>query len=96
MKRFIAFVVIFLLTISLYHDLTKGSRPAEIPRNSIHYQSVVARPGDTVLSIAEEINDPERLPASLTVLIADFSELNPKADPYALVTGQSYFFPIYD
>ncbi|WP_053219163.1 hypothetical protein [Virgibacillus senegalensis] len=55
---------------------------------------VEVRPGDTVLSIIEEINRSE---AVLTIdsLITDFQTLNPDTSPQQIQPGKKYLFPLY-
>ena len=98
MVRFIAFIVLFLLVISAYHDLNKigvSTEPAGLQQEGA-YREVVVRPGDTVLSVIEELNSGRSLPQDISGMIKDFSRLNPKANPYALSAGKRYRFPYYE
>ncbi|SDD20043.1 hypothetical protein SAMN05421663_107233 [Terribacillus halophilus] len=50
--------------------------------------------GDTLLSIANELNNND-LRVTMEQVIRDFEELNPGKDPYALDAGSAYYFPHY-
>ncbi|MBB6454291.1 regulator of sigma D [Salirhabdus euzebyi] len=48
--------------------------------------------GDTVLSIAEELNTKI---SSIQTLLDDFKDLNPNTDPHQIKIDETYFFPVY-
>ncbi|WP_217586721.1 hypothetical protein [Lentibacillus saliphilus] len=101
-KRMTVYVFLYLLVTSVYHDITTGTgfeqnttEPSSPSSSTIDDQSVVKvkiRPGDTVLSIMEQIHsDSNKI--EIDTIIEDFRKLNPKADPYHLKVGNVYYFP---
>ncbi|QTM99844.1 hypothetical protein ERJ70_11390 [Sediminibacillus dalangtanensis] len=65
-------------------------------QDQIAYQviEVEVRPGDTVLSIIEEINRAEAVLA-IDSIVTDFQKLNPGTDPQQIQPGETYLFPLY-
>ncbi|WP_153461551.1 hypothetical protein [Sediminibacillus terrae] len=65
-------------------------------QNATDYQAleVEVRPGDTVLSIIEEINRAEAV-LSIDSIIADFQKMNPGTNPQQIQPGETYLFPLY-
>lgn len=107
-KRLLFYVVIILLIVSLYKDITIGtpfindSKLDQIqqiyPKDFQHNLSVAqvrVQHGDTVLSITERVN--HQLPElDIEKIITDFKAINPNIDPYHLQTDTFYYFPVYD
>lgn len=104
MKRFLLYVFVILLFISVSKDLTENKQ------DSVEYKEIVAphhtntdftimhikiKPGDTVLSIVEEINDHNIQKLDAKQIIADFQSINPNADPYHIQPHLFYYFPKY-
>lgn len=106
-KRMFFYLIIFLLIVSLYKDLTIGSSFSNVNKtihtqqtNSINQKNgmsviqVRAQPGDTVLSITEELN--QQLPdLNIPQIIDDFKILNPNIEPHHLQNDTVYYFPLY-
>lgn len=65
--------------------------------DSSYYKAhqVLAKPGDTVISITESLNEPANMPNQIDHLLQDFSKLNPYVNPYQLKTQRTYLFPMY-
>jgi len=107
MKRLLFCFITLWLVVSLYKDLTEGTSPFNDSKlnhveqtyskdleNKSSVQAVRVRPGDTILSITEQINDPL---AGLDIkqIIIDFKNVNPRTDPYQLETDAVYYFNKY-
>lgn len=106
-KRLIFYLIIILLIISLYKDLTIGT-PFINDSKSNHIQQIYpkdeqnklpaiqvrAQHGDTVLSITEQIND-QLLELNIEQIMSDFKKMNQNIDPFNLQTDTIYYFPVY-
>jgi hypothetical protein len=105
MKRFLLYVFIILLFISISKDLEVNDHDQNTEMINIHspHQSnadfsimhIKIEGGDTVLSIVEEINHYHIKKMDLNQIIADFQEINPTVDPYHLQPHIFYYFPVY-
>lgn len=96
-KRILSLLLIMLIGVGIYFDLTIGSLPKkEIAekQTTIPYQEVTVQAGFTVLSIVEHLHDGP-VPATIQQIIADFKTLNPNIDPEEIQVGQTYLFPVY-
>lgn len=107
LRNLLVYLILILFILSLYKDLTVGT-PLSNENKSSHVQQsnlkdkenslsgiqVRIQPGDTVLSITEQIN--HQLPAmDITQIIADFKTINPHTNPYDLQSDTIYYFPLY-
>src|SRR5699024_373672 len=90
LKRLCVYICIILLCISVYKDITEGTFPDqqnETEQTEATYQKstsiikVKVQPGDTVLSITEEINNPSDNHLDIQQILADFKHYNPNIDP---------------
>ncbi|WP_099158522.1 hypothetical protein [Virgibacillus ndiopensis] len=97
------FLVILLLIISVYKDLTSGTqeslelnKPIEIEQTSKKYKvvKVKVQSGDTVLSIMEEVNNNNKT-LDITKILSDFKAINNEVSPHELKVGNYYYFPLY-
>src|SRR5690625_2868551 len=94
---------VFLLIMSIYHDLSKRFIPlnnftVNEQENNINNYTVVQIeiiPGDTLFSIHEQLNPQISVEVDVNQLIDDFIALNPSIDPEQLVVGKKYYFPKY-
>lgn len=107
MKRLFLYFIIILFIISLYKDLTDGYSsfnnskldPIQQTYSKEHKikSSIVAvrvQPGDTLLSITEQINQP--LPElDMKQIMFDFKAINPNIDPFDLEIDSIYYFHKY-
>lgn len=110
MKKLIILVVCLFFAFIIYHDIAKGTLPitattASAPvykstekatkkTKNASYVTVKIQPGDTVLSIIEEVNkDTRSIP--MQRIISDFSGLNKQTTPDKIQVGKTYKFPIY-
>lgn len=59
------------------------------------YTLIEINPGDTVLSIQEQLNDDVPLPVSIQQIVSDFIEFNNGIKPEQIQVGKSYKFPLY-
>lgn len=102
-KRFLVYVVVFLCLLSIYYDLSGRYKPQQVaPIESTSKQQIVTmnavpmvvKPGQSVLSITEQINaDVEYL--DIKQILNDFIKLNPGVDPLNIQINQTYYFPLY-
>ncbi|MBO0959485.1 hypothetical protein J1P26_07030 [Neobacillus sp. MM2021_6] len=108
MKKLFGFLFAILVLYVIYFDLTVGTLPTsnakqvdvKVAADANSFTSDIpsfeakVKPGETVISIVEhELNKP--LPVSITELINDFRELNPKQSPEKIQIGSTYHFPDY-
>ncbi|WP_077621490.1 hypothetical protein [Sediminibacillus massiliensis] len=73
---------------------TNDSEPEAEEEKRYQVVEVKVGPGDTVLSIIEEINHGGVL-FPIEQIIADFETLNPDTDPHQIRTENNYYFPVY-
>ncbi|MHA6250962.1 hypothetical protein [Oceanobacillus sp. CAU 1775] len=96
-KKVFGFLFILLLMLSILHDLSKDTiQPAKTSNKiteEMNILTIKVKPGDTVLSITEEINHFKTL--EIVKVIEDFKYLNPGIDHQLLEPNQSYYFPLY-
>lgn len=97
-KRLSICLLCILFILGIADDLSRkpsappqGSIPAE---SSIDIAHIKIEPGDTVLSVTEELNELSSL--DIPKIIADFKQLNPGEDPDSLVPNSFYYFPLYN
>ncbi|MEC5422240.1 hypothetical protein QGM71_01870 [Virgibacillus sp. C22-A2] len=72
--------------------MNSSTPTAIIKFNVIH---IKVQPGDTVLSIVEELNEDTLDSLDISQLISDFKMINPNSDPYNLQAHHYYYFPLY-
>lgn len=110
MKKIAAVIAAIILIYSIYVDVTVGILPSssaqsmtfekEIDKKRIESVSVdpfilvEIKPGDTVLSILETIQQGP-LPVPIAQIVTDFEDLNGGVKPEQIQTGKSYKFPDY-
>ncbi len=100
MKRFSLTILLLLLLLSVMDDLAKRPSPVNVEPSetengfSFGIEHIKVRPGDTVLTITEEINDMESL--DIEQIIEDFETLNPGTDVDSLIPNTFYYFPLYN
>ncbi|AJI24069.1 hypothetical protein H8R29_23930 [Priestia megaterium] len=72
------------------------AQPAETKAasSSSTYTKIKIKPGDTVLSIIEELTK-KSIPVSMNQMITDFKKLNNGTAPEDIQIGKTYKFPIY-
>lgn len=104
MKRFLLYVFIILLLISISKDLAVNKQNDEginenIPLHNSNMDFTIMHikiePRDTVLSVVEKINDDNIQKLNITQIITDFEKINPTVDPYHLQPDTFYYFPKY-
>jgi len=106
-KRIFFYLIIILLIVSLYKDLTIGTSHfndnkfnhtqqiyLKEQESKLSVIQVRVQPGDTVLSITEQIN--QQLPhLDIMQIMNDFKTINPNVEPYHLQSDTVYYFPLY-
>lgn len=100
-RKMILYLVVFLCVLSIYYDLS-GRNPhhtVEPVDRSEHTETIsavpmVVKPGQSVLSITEQINTHVDY-LDISQMIHDFKRLNPGVDPLNIQTNQIYYFPLY-
>lgn len=96
------YILCFLVILSIYKDLTRGEEPSHPPPlendEIIHDMSFMHRtvqPGETLLSIVEDIHQDDDIFLHVEQVIQDFKDLNVGVNPYELTIHESYYFPMY-
>ncbi|MCU9613889.1 hypothetical protein OEV98_09985 [Caldibacillus lycopersici] len=99
MKRVIGGLVLLAVLYAIYMDITVGTLPKAtqqdaIASSSIAFLEVRIEPGDTVLSIIEELTG---FPKNIAIdqMIKDFTSLNGGIAPEQIRPGEVYKIPIY-
>lgn len=104
LKRLFLYIIIILLVISIFNDLSLEKEKEINSENTITMRNhdldyviykVKVNTGDTVLSIIEELNKPMNGKLELDKILSDFKVLNPEVDPYQLQANTYYYFPMY-
>lgn len=106
LKRIFLFSLFLLTIYSIYYDLNNGTLPInhvtsaneiEVKKvNKPNFAEISVEAGYTVLSIVEQIHQPDTVNASITQIINDFEMLNPNVNAHEIQIGQAYYFPIYE
>ncbi|WP_085991892.1 hypothetical protein [Oceanobacillus senegalensis] len=105
LKRYFMYIFIILLLISIYKDLSlsiPGTNQTLTDQvhifNEVDFtiMKVKVSPGDTVLSIVEEINKQHLKHFESSQILTDFKQINPGVNPYELESHNYYFFPLYN
>lgn len=102
MKRFTIVILLLLFLLSLMDDLSKqpslvDKKPSEKPVQTEMEAGIAhikIKPGDTVLSVTEELNDMSVL--NIEQIMNDFKRLNPGTDIDSLIPYSFYSFPVYN
>lgn len=106
-RNMFIYLMVLLLALSLYKDLTIGTTPFNENKlqpieqtnlkkveNKLSVVEFRVQPGDTVLSVTEQLNH-QLVALDVTQIISDFKTINPHTDPYQLQFNTTYFFPVY-
>ncbi|HLQ71415.1 MAG TPA: hypothetical protein VK142_06405 [Bacillota bacterium] len=107
LKRLCIYFGVILLCVSIYKDITQGTlhrRQAKTDQDlEINYPDasiikVKVKPGDTVLSITEQINQKHFTSKKMDIqkILADFTQFNPNVNPNHLKVNEYYYFLDYD
>lgn len=100
LKRFSLILLFFLIILSVMDDLSKPKsvthdKPSE---SNVHTDYQIAhikvKPGDTVLSITESINEMDEL--DIDKIVSDFEYLNPGTTSETIIPHSFYYFPLYN
>ncbi|MED0659149.1 MULTISPECIES: hypothetical protein [Bacillus] len=107
MKRLGMLLALVVVIIAIGYDLKIGTLPSNQPKtspfslsapaahSSIPYKEIKIHSGDTVLSVAERIQQ-GTLPVSIDEVIHDFETLNNGLKPEDIMVGRTYKFPVYE
>lgn len=103
MKRSLIYLLIILLALSIYNDLDGKPRIEENNSKNTHLNintkftimHIKIQPGDTVLTIVEQINPNKFQILNIAQIITDFQLINPTVDPHHLQPHSFYYFPKY-
>ncbi|WLV23575.1 hypothetical protein QR721_07915 [Aciduricibacillus chroicocephali] len=95
MKRLVIFLLLLLSIMSIADDLKTEPQAVNNDFKIQALQQHRVQPGETVLSISEHIHNGQIPISDISLLLEDFSRYNNNADPYALINGKTYYFPIY-
>ncbi len=99
MKRILVLMLIAICVYAIYFDFTIGTLPkaeekeVDAMDSDLKYAYVTVEPGDTVLSLIEEIGG---FPSSMSIeeMINDFIDLNGIL-PEQIQPGVTYKIPVY-
>ncbi|WP_408006788.1 hypothetical protein ACJROX_19125 [Pseudalkalibacillus sp. A8] len=106
MKKFIITCVVILFLYSAYFDLKVGTLPTEakndmqvqvansVPTEEVAFKEVQVQPGETVLSILEQIHHGS-LPVSIEKAVAEFERLNQNTSAHSIQANETYRFPLF-
>lgn len=104
-KKLSLIIIVFLVIISIYKDLTVGISPdnkyqaidSKVSQSINDFSIVKAKVhgGDNLLSIAEQLNSTQFTNLDIQKVIEDFQLINPDVDPYNLQINNFYYFPLY-
>jgi len=103
-KRLSIYLLLILLLVSIYKDLTIDTSKIKSDSKITQFTDaselsgirIRIDPGDTVLSIVEQINKENHISKiDITQIITDFEKINPDVDPYELKPNNFYYFPLY-
>ncbi|KYD25770.1 MULTISPECIES: LysM peptidoglycan-binding domain-containing protein [Anoxybacillaceae] len=107
MKKVISAFIVCLSIYIIYHDVTTGtlitstkattaSEHMTDGKTNVHipYQMVAVKPGDTLLSIMEKLQNGS-IPVPIDKAITDFEALNPGEKAQTLQIGKKYKIPVY-
>ncbi|MFC4320792.1 LysM peptidoglycan-binding domain-containing protein [Litchfieldia salsa] len=110
MKRMAGFAILFFILYVIYYDMNIGTlsivkgevKPVNAvevttqeDKSSAPFQAVEIKPGDTLLSISEDLNQNHKK-ISIMTIIKDFEKLNPDVQANSLKIGQVYKIPLYE
>ncbi|HET7579808.1 MAG TPA: LysM domain-containing protein [Bacillales bacterium] len=106
MKGFLGVCLAALVLYSIYYDLKIGTLPttthAATVESGAHHSSkinipfkkVKVQPGETVLSIVEQLQGSKAV--GIQKIVHDFEKLNPGVDANEIQIGHIYRFPVYN
>lgn len=103
MKKLIGLLLAALVIYTMYYDLHTGTLPdspkaqassAQQKENVMPSKKVKVKPGATVLSISEHLNQNATVP--IQKVIDDFEKLNPNVKANRITIGETYQFPVYE
>src|SRR5699024_2427952 len=103
LKRLCIYMLSLLLCISIYKDMTEGTlrlmnnekQDENITNENASIIKVKLQPGETVLSITEEINNFSNNQIDIPQILADFKHYNPNSNPNHLQVNKYYYFLQY-
>lgn len=99
-KKTVIYIIIILLIFSLYNDFTRGTdftnETHSLYINDIKVVERKIQPGDTILSVSEQINGSALENLSVEKIINDFYVVNPNTKKYKLNINEYYYFPFYN
>lgn len=99
LRRFSLITFIILVAASIFQDLSHSDETisfsndehSELP--SFEAVPVKVRPGDTVLSITEEIQTAPASSVSVENILTTFESLNPTTSSNEILVHEIYYFP---
>lgn len=100
LRRISLITLIIVVMISIFQDLANESNPVETSvykteKELPHFDAVPVKvnPGDTVLSITEEIQTEPTQELSTEMILSAFQSLNPTIQPTQIHVHEVYYFP---
>lgn len=101
LKKSIALIGTILLLLSIYHDLQKDKMVRdEILSVTFNDETMFVvkkrvKPGDTMLSLVEEVNGGKLHQFDIDKIMNDFKNVNPNLKSNALTVNEYYYVPLY-
>jgi len=93
----IGYIIYYDISIGTFRYLSSSSTQevsSTVSNESIPYETIQIKSGDTLLSIVEQLSIMKKIPSSKRIT-EDFQILNPHDIPTKLIIGNSYKIPIY-
>src|SRR5690625_4499698 len=100
-KKFSIHMLLILISMSIYTDLTTVTSQAVDSKalsTQTNYRIIKVKisAGDNVLSVAEQINTEHEIINNVQQIMSDFKNINPQSNPHNLHVGHYYYFPFYE
>lgn len=101
LRRISLITLIILVAVSIFQDLAHSgsgisfSNKAETELPPFEAVPVKVKPGDTVLSITEEIQTGSAYTVVVDIILEAFEALNPNTSPSDIQIHEIYYFPLF-
>ncbi|GGP12708.1 hypothetical protein [Oceanobacillus neutriphilus] len=101
LRRISLITLIILVAVSIFQDLAHSgsgislSNKADSELPPFEAVPVKVKPGDTVLSITEEIQTASTYTAAIDIVLEAFESLNPNTSPGNIQIHEIYYFPLF-
>lgn len=99
LRRISLITLIILVAVSVFQDLAQSGDPIRISNKEnvapLNFEAIPVKvnPGDTVLSITEELQSNAISTVSIETILDTFESLNPTTSPSDIQIHEIYYFP---